>query len=115
VIGLRRSLSLRARKAQPAQLSLSAADLQSFPSAHSLHPLGIDLMPFAAQQRGHPPIPVSRMILAQAHDLFLEGSILSAHRAVAVITRSGQSKRSTGFRRRADPRFDYPLHRPSLG
>jgi serine/threonine protein kinase len=94
---------------------MSVAQHQRAEPSRLLHPLGVDLMPCSTQQRRHPPISVTRMILAQAHNLFLKTSALSVHLAVAVITRTGQSKRPTGLRRRANPRFDYQLHRPSLG
>src|SRR6185436_13312924 len=113
--GPRRPLPLCRRKPQPAQLSLPTADLQSFLSSHSLHSLGVHFMPLSTQQCPHSPIPVSRMVLAQAHNLFLKASTLSAHRVVAIVTRSGQSKRSTGLCRRANPGFVYQLHCPSLG
>ncbi len=115
MVGLCRPLPLGRRKAQPPQLSLLPAHLQPFFSPHPLHALGIDLLAFPAQQGCHPSVTIARMILAQLNNVSVHLTTFQTRSAVAVITRPGQPKGSTGFCRRANPSFDYQLHRPALG
>src|ERR1017187_3839258 len=55
------------------------------------------------------------MVLAQLNNVAVHLPTFLTHCVVAVVTRPGQPKGATGLRRRANPSFDYQLHRPALG
>src|SRR5260370_8556009 len=65
------SLALPSRDANPLHPPLLFTHLQPFPATHPLHPLSIDPLSLTAQQRGHPPVSIARMLLAQINNLSL--------------------------------------------
>src|SRR5258708_29294551 len=107
------SLALPSRDANPLHPPLLFAHLQPFPATHPLHPLSIDPLSLTAKQRGHPPVSIARMLLAQINNLSLHLSMFFTRLACSIQSRACQSYCSAGLGG-ASHAFSYNvLHCPS--
>jgi hypothetical protein len=112
-IAMLSSLALPGRDSNPLHPSLFFTHLEPFPATHPLHPLSIDPLSPTAKQRGHPPVSITRMLLAQINNLSLHLSPFFTRLACSIQARACQSYCSAGLGG-ASQAFSYNvLHCPS--
>src|SRR5258706_13200636 len=71
LVAMLSALALPSRDANPFHPPLFFTHLEPFPATNPLHPLSIDPLSRTAQQRGHPPGSIARMVWAQINNLSL--------------------------------------------
>src|SRR5260370_18763325 len=101
------SLALPSRDANPLHPPLLFTHLQPFPATHPLHPLSIDPLSLTAKQRGHPPVSIARMLLAQINNLSLHLTAFFTSQTRQIKARARQSRASPRFAPAAQPPFSH--------